>query len=610
MDKERIIKATDTLKKYQEGKGNLNDRIRKNESYYGLLGYKYIDDANYKKDKFKTQSGWLFNSIANKHADFMDNYPQAHILPREANDKQEATTLTSVIPTILSNNKFKKTYSKVVLEKLKSGTGVYGVFWDTKKDNGLGDIVIRQIDIFNLAWEPNIKDIQDSRNLFYYRAEDTEVLKGLYPQLKEITGGGSIEVPEFSETYQGDRTDKTVVVDWYYKIIDESGVTKVHLCKYVGDTVIYSSEDEESTKEKGLYDHGLYPFVFDKLYDIANSPCGFGQIDIMRNPQDWIDILNQQIMVNAKWCSRPRFFARNDSTINMVDFADPSVDIVSTGGSDLGQDSLRQIPTTPMPNYVIEALDRKVNELKETSGNRDWSSGGTTSGVTAASAIAALQEAGSKLSRDMIQQSYGTFEELISIVIELMRQFYDDGRTFRITGESGLTEFVDYTNDGLNPPDRIIDDEIYSRKPVFDLDIIASKATLFTKVAHNEFIKELFAMGLFNPQLADQALVVLDMMMFDGKEDLLPKIAKNAQMPQMINDILNMAQAMDAITGKQEMLPAMMERYGDPEQNNRAEGTNDWKAYNAVSDDGSSDKTKGGIVNKAKQKSQNASAIK
>lgn len=610
MDKERLQEATQTLKKYQEAKTSLNERVIANEEYYNLRGYKYIEDENYQKDVFKSQSGWLFNSIANKHADYMDNYPQCDILPREANDRDEANKLTSVIPTILKNNKFRSTYDEVSLEKLKSGTGIYGVFWDSTVDNGLGDIVIKQVDIFNMVWEPNIKNIQDSANLFYYTEVDTEVLKKRYPKLKDIKGGKSIDIPQYVNKYTGDSSTKTVVIDWYYKITGNDNVTKVHLCKYVGEDVIYCSEDEEDSKDVGLYTHGKYPFVFDKLYKIAGSPCGFGQIDVMRNPQDWIDILNQQVLINAKWSSRPRYFAKRDGDINLEEFANPATDIVTTSGHDLGMDSIRRIDVTPLPSYVLEALDRKVNELKETSGNRDWSQGGTHSGVTAASAIAALQEAGSKLSRDMIQQSYIAFEDLVEMVIELMRQFYSDARTFRILGEKGTPEFIEYDNSGLNPPDTIIGEDTFSRKPVFDLEITASKASLFSRVAHNEFIKELFAMGLFNPQTADQALVVLDMMVFDGKEELLPKIQKNALMPKMLEDIMALAQALEQLTQRDDILPVLLERYGLSDQLGGVKGNQDWKSYNAAADPSKTDRTDGGLVNKARAKSQNASAIK
>ena len=60
--------------------------------------------------------------------------------------------------------------------------------------------------------------------------------------------------------------------------------------------------------------------------------------------------------------------------------------------------------------------------------------GGTASGVTAATAIAALQEAGGKLSRNMIDDGYEAFSDVVTLVIELIRQFYQLPRQFRLLG--------------------------------------------------------------------------------------------------------------------------------------------------------------------------------
>ena len=52
------------------------------------------------------------------------------------------------------------------------------------------------------------------------------------------------------------------------------------------------------------------------------------------------------------------------------------------------------VPT--MPTVALNVLEMKIDELKETSSNRDVSQGSSSGGVTAAAAIAALQEAGNK----------------------------------------------------------------------------------------------------------------------------------------------------------------------------------------------------------------------
>ena len=177
--------------------------------------------------------------------------------------------------------------------------------------------------------------------------------------------------------------------------------------------------------------------------------------------------------------------------------------------------------------------------MKETSGNRDFSQGATTAGVTAASAIAALQEAGSKLARDMIDGSFQAHQAVIYMVLELIRQFYTTPRVFRITNKAGMEEFVAIDNSGMQPQAMQIDftDMMAQRKPIYDITVTAQKASPFTKISQNELAKEMYNLGFFNPQLADQALVCLDMMMFDGKEEIMQKISQNGTMCQQMQQM-------------------------------------------------------------------------
>ena len=70
--KEQVQKATTTLNKYKEGKANLEKKIVDNEQWYKLRHWECMRDA---KADVQPTSAWLFNSIANKHADAMDNFP-------------------------------------------------------------------------------------------------------------------------------------------------------------------------------------------------------------------------------------------------------------------------------------------------------------------------------------------------------------------------------------------------------------------------------------------------------------------------------------------------------------------------------------------------------
>ena len=549
--REQIQAAQQILQKYKEGKANLEQRIVENEQWFKLRHWECMRKSE--TNQVEPSSGWLFNSIANKHADAMDNFPSPNVLPREEGDKGEAEMLTSIIPVILDQNDFEETYDNVWDYKLKAGTGIYGVFWDKEKLNGLGDISIKKVDIINLFWESGITDIQRSRNLFHVELADNDLLLGAYPQLEGKLGNSTMDLSKYIYDDSVDTNNKSAVVDWYYKK-RQNGKVVLHYCKYVNDEVLFATENDPEFAERGWYDHGLYPFVFDPLFSVEGTPCGFGYIDVGKSAQEYIDRGNQAIMQNMLANAKPRHFIKNNGEVNEEEYADLTKDFIHVDGN-LGQDSIIPVQGKPLNDIYVTVINNKVDELKEVTGNRDISTGGTTSGVTAASAIAAMQEAGSKLSRDNNKASYRAFRKVCLMVIELIRQFYDLPRCFRIMGENGTARFVEYSNAGISPQFQGIEHgvDMGYRTPLFDIEITAQKQSPYSKMSQNELALQFFSAGFFNPQMADQALACLDMMDFDRKQCIMQKISQNGgmyqQMLMMQQQMLMMAQALDQAKG-------------------------------------------------------------
>lgn len=557
--KEAIHKATLTLQKYKEGKANLENRIIADEEWYKLRHWQQMKGE---KNEVQPTSAWLFNAIANKHADAMDNFPAPNVLPREEGDKAEAEALSSILPVIFDQNNFEETYDQVWLEKLKSGTGVYGIFWDASKLNGLGDITIQKIDPLNLFWEPGITDIQRSRNFFSIELVDNEVLESRYPQLQGKLGSATITVAKYVYDDNVDTTNKSVVVDWYYKKTNSTGKQVLHYCKYVNDTVLFATENDPNLTERGLYDHGRYPFEFDPLFRVEGTPAGFGCIDVGKSAQEYIDRGNRAIMQNMLANARPRYFIKGDGSVKEEEFADVNKDFIHVDGQ-LATDSIIPVATKPLNEIYATIINNKIEELKETTGNRDISTGGTTSGVTAASAIAAMQEAGSKLSRDANKSAYRTFKQVCLVVIELIRQFYDMPRWFRILGQDGTMRFVQYSNQNIVPQSQGNDFgiDMGMRMPLFDIEVTAEKASPYSKLAQNELALQFYSAGFFNPQAADQALACLDMMDFDRKQFVMQKIQQNGG---MLQQMMMLAQMVDRAYGGNEVTTALAAQYGLP----------------------------------------------
>ena len=547
--KEQVQNARQTLQKYKEGKANLEQKIIESEQWYKLRNWECMRKQSKEVDQVEPVSGWLFNSIANKHADAMDNFPSPNILPREEGDKGEAEMLSSIIPVILEQNDFEDTYDVEADDKLKHGTGVYGVFWDGSKLNGLGDISVESEDILSLFWEPGVTDIQKSPNFFHVALENNNALIGKYPQLQGKLGSSTLDISRFIYDDNVDTTEKSAVVDWYYKK-NQNGRTVLHYSKFINDEVLFATENEPENYPNGWYDHGQYPYVFDPLFRMKGTPCGFGYVDVAKSAQEYIDRSDQAILENLLSNAAPRHFIRNDGSVNEEEYADMRKKFVHVDGN-LGQDSILPIQGKPLNDIYVTIKANKVDELKETTGNRDISTGGTTSGVTAASAIAAMQEAGSKLSRDNNKASYRAFRKVCLMIIELIRQFYDMPRCFRIMGENGAARFVEYSNAGIQPQMQGVEMgvDMGFRVPLFDIEITAQKQSPYSKMSQNELALQFFGAGFFNPQLADQALACLDMMDFDRKQFVMQKIAQNGgmyqQMLMMQQQMLQMAQMVD-----------------------------------------------------------------
>ena len=571
---------TAVLQKYKAGKQSLERRVIAAENWWKLRN-RFEEDKRpgaASSGDFRAVSGWLHNVIVSKHADAMEAYPEPVILPREPDDRAEAELLSAVVPCILEQNAFERTWSDAMWQKLKTGTAAYRVGWDPDKLGGLGDISIERVDLLNLFWEPGIADIQHSKFVFCTHLEDNDELEEEFPQLRGRLRGNPFTATRFLYDDAVSLDGKSTVVEAYYRR-KRAGRTVLHYVKYVGDTVLYSTEEDtpqaspfrgkcpvrtlgdrgaklgqvpssdpaalsvslslDSSPEggakneaPGLYAHGRYPFVLDPLFPVEGSPCGYGFVDLCHNNQTAIDLMRSAIIKNTVVGATPRYFQRIDGSVNEEEFADLGRALVHVSGN-LGEDSLRQIGFSPLSGVYMDVLNSSIQELRETSGNTETSTGNISSGVTAASAIAALQEASGKGSRDSTRSSYVAYAQIVELCIELIRQFYGLPRSFRIAGRAGAEEYIRFSNAGLCPRPQ----PFGAALPVFDVKVSAQKRNAYSRLSQNELAMELYRMGIFDEGKEQEALSCLRMMEFDGRDELIGRITASMGLREKLDEL-------------------------------------------------------------------------
>ena len=573
IDSKAVTKASEILRKYKEGKARLEQKIIANEEFWKLRQWNYMNDGS---EDFKPATAWLWSCIQSRYSDAMDSYPTCNFQPRQSDDKAEAIKLSSIVPVILEQNRYEDVYSDIVWYTLKHGGSIQGIFWDGSKHNGLGDVSIKKIDFINFFWEPGITDIQESQNIFNTELVDNNLLEQRYPQCVGKLNSKNITLAKYLYDDNVDTSDKSVVVDWYYHAYVK-GKKTLQYVKYVNDIVLYATENEivgpekvtvdpetripitvpldKPLAEKGLYDHGLYPFVSMALYPVEGSICGYGITDIGRDTQIQIDQLNKAIVDNAMDGASPRYFVRDDGTINLKEYNDKSKKFVRVEGS-IGEENIRPIDHKGLDSIYTNFLTQKIDELKYVTSNQDYNNGVAPSGITAASAIAALQETAGKNARSTNKTFHRAFRDVCYQIVELIRQFYDIPRTFRINPDGMQEQFMPYDNSGLKPqPQMTMGMNMGLRLPEFDIDITSEKANPYKKMEINELALSFYNAGFFNPQMTDQALACLNMMDFNKKDEVMQKIRENGTLAEMLlmyqQMALQFATQIDPMLGQQ-----------------------------------------------------------
>lgn len=505
--------AAELLAAYRRGRCETEKRLLAEEDWFRMRVAPRAH-RNTEGEEIAPTSAWLLNAILQKHADMMENIPTAVCLAREPGDEEDAKALSQVLPVILERGEFQTSYSENMWTKLKHGFCLYGVFWNGELENGLGDIDVRRVDPLQFYAEPGVRELQESRAVFYTQVTEKSEVLARFPQCRR-EALGDVEGSE----------GKVLVVDWYYKKRNASGKKVLHYCKFSGDAVLFATENEPQF-ENGWYEHGQYPFVMDVMYPIEGECTGFGLIAIAKDPQTYIDRMDRNLMEYMDWATRVRYFCKKNTGINETEFADVTRRVVEVEG-DLGEERLRQITVEPLDNLWLQLKSAKVDELKETTFNRNVLQGYSESGITAAAAIVALQEAGGKGVRDIVSSSYRAFVKLVRLVIECVRQFYGEERYFRVMGETGY-RYIRFSGKRIREKSlgTGLSGMPLSRVPVFDIDVRAEQQDAYTRVSLNDNLKELYSLGVFAPENREAARLLLSSMDFPGVKKLLAGIGE------------------------------------------------------------------------------------
>jgi len=453
------------------------------------------------------------STVENVKADLMDNIPEAIIRPESPEDETVARVVEALIKQNHDATSYSREYQKLAHDLTVSGYMVQEVGYDPELNNGIGGAFIRYVDNRNILFDPQSSDIQDGRAVFKIASRTIKWLEQQYPQYIGEFKADQYNVMEDRElTF--DQTKSVLMIEYWWREYKD-GQWRVHMAKAAGRKLL---EDSREQRPEGYFGHGKYPFVVTPLFRRKGSALGYGFADMLGEQQKYADKLDQIVMKNAMMASHMKLMNTRSSGFDTDDLADWSKEVHE---GDMLQ-GVTWFATPPLPNYILQYIQSIRQSIKEESGSNDFSRGNTASGVTAASAIAALQEASSKRSRMAARQMHEAYKDAVRMEIEVEREFSILPREVMLTVD-GQQQIATFESAMLEKQGK------YGNNiPIeFFISIKVQRENRWSVMAHNELILQMVQLGVIAPSQA------AELMEFEGKESVLKRQEEpNAQQAQ------------------------------------------------------------------------------
>lgn len=515
---EEFVQAATTLfTEFRDAYTSEWSRLNENEALYQARHWENMSTSDTENEN-QPVTPIIMSTVENLKADMADNFPQAIIRPEAPEDQAVAEVIGALIRQNHDSANYREEYMKSCHDMLVGGWCCEEVGYDPELNHGLGGAYIRNVDNHTVLVDPQVVDIQLGRAIFKMSPVTVEWLEQRYPSLAGSFQADSFTLEKDHElSYDSNKTILLIEV-WFKQFIAEGtdgkeGHWVVHMAHIAGGQLLDDSRDE---KPDGYFQMGDYPFVISTMYRRKNSPLGYGVPDYFGQAQQDSDRLDSVVMKNASMAARNKILNTEASGFDSEDLADWSKSVHE--GDNLN--GVTWFANPPLPGYLLSQGDVIRGRVKEESGSNDFSRGNTTSGVTAASSIMALQEMANKRVRMVCMQKMEAYKKAVRYEIEMEREFNTLPRqlTLTIDGQQVQAEFQAsimerQTALGNNVPIE------------FMISIKVEKENRWATTAQNELVLQMVQLGIIQPQQA------VELMEFEGKETLLNKVASMQQQP-------------------------------------------------------------------------------
>lgn len=488
-------------------------------------------------------------TIRHELAQLTNNKPSATITPSSAEDRDMYAAMAGeqIWENLYLDKKLKFVIRRAVWWALLCGNGFIKSYWDESKGPvdpmtgfAQGDVQYCSETPFHvLVPDFREEELENQPYLIHAKTYSPEMIKMSYPDLKQRKGSDSNAQEILEESFLNltgtqalNRQNSVLALEVWVKPGVHPLFPKGAMYTVVGNEIVQNFEGMP-------YSHGKFPFA--KIDHIPG-----GKFYSTSSVEDLIPLQKEynrtrgQITEAKNRMAKPQLVAPRGSVDASKITTEPGLVIFYTPGFE----PPKPIPLSPLPQYVLEEVDRILADWNDISGQHEVSKGQVPPGVTAATAISFLQERDeSKLSPtfDSLEEA---IEKTARLSLSYVKDFWTTERLISVTGPDGSFDVMAFKGSELG-------DNV-------DLRIEAGSALPVSKAAKQALLMDLMKMGFIDP---NKGLEVMDM---GGINKIYDQLQVDQRQSQREN--LRMSKVTDEDMQQYEMMnpPGMDETTGEP----------------------------------------------
>lgn len=415
------------------------------------------------------------SNVEGKTALLCDQTIAIQVDPREPGDRPFCDMARTLADFIKERNKM---YRKIEVHERRRemfGTGIFRVLWDFYKLDGKGMSDIEPIHPDRIIVDSAITDVYDIQEAQYIIEAKSKSLYSAYAEYGDEIGDAIIPNydPVQNLIQENDEDQYVHMMVWTrYK---ENGKRKLRLVEMSGDGVLlrdtkkeiakynkerekeqeedlfserpYKEKEDKKKEELELFPNDKFPYFFTPDMHRENTVWGKGSAELILPISDQIDEIDDSTLRNARLTGNPMGLVSNSSGIDPAKITNEAGQMIPT--NDINGFKWQQPPS--LPNYILNRRTELMNQDRTiVTRFSDQMIGKQVEGVSTATESLALQNSGNS----MIEHKKGLLQETLSEVFEYALELalinWNTTMVFRITGDKGEDDFVEFNPDRLN----------------------------------------------------------------------------------------------------------------------------------------------------------------